>query len=109
MVLSSCCATVSLFIRLDVSSAAGRVYIGSTRKESITAAMFSTRYSHLFKNVFVCNMLLFLGSAEYASLIREKMMSFIDILDAFPSTMPSLNVVLEGLPRLQPRSYSVTR
>ncbi|XP_062519826.1 methionine synthase reductase-like isoform X2 [Corticium candelabrum] len=48
------------------------------------------------------------GSAEYASLIREKMMSFIDILDAFPSTMPSLNVVLEGLPRLQPRSYSVT-
>jgi methionine synthase reductase len=48
------------------------------------------------------------GSVEYGSLIREQFTSFLDILDAFPSCMPILSIVLEGLPRLQPRPYSVT-
>ena len=59
--------------------------------------------------VLMLFLMLGLGSVEYGSLIREQFTSFLDVLDAFPACMPTLSIVLEGLPRLQPRPYSVTR
>ena len=50
-----------------------------------------------------------LGSQEFSSRIRDNKIFFIDILEVFPSCLPPLNVVLEGLPRLKPRYYSVAR
>ncbi|XP_062519373.1 methionine synthase reductase-like [Corticium candelabrum] len=47
------------------------------------------------------------GSQEFSSRIRDNKIFFIDILEVFPSCLPPLNVVLEGLPRLKPRYYSV--
>ncbi|XP_065839167.1 methionine synthase reductase-like [Oscarella lobularis] len=48
------------------------------------------------------------GANDYSSLIRESSVNVLDILEAFPSCMPSLQTLLNGLLRLQPRSYSVS-
>ncbi|XP_028403678.1 methionine synthase reductase-like [Dendronephthya gigantea] len=47
------------------------------------------------------------GAADYSSYIREPHVSFIDILNAFPSCKPPFERLLEHLPRLLPRPYSV--
>eukprot|EP00118_Oscarella_pearsei_P002185 m.9777 g.9777 ORF g.9777 m.9777 type:complete len:760 (+) comp21638_c0_seq3:213-2492(+) len=48
------------------------------------------------------------GASEYGSLIRDNSLNLLDILAAFPSCKPSLQTLLNGLLRLQPRSYSVS-
>ncbi|XP_071103901.1 methionine synthase reductase-like isoform X2 [Haliotis cracherodii] len=47
------------------------------------------------------------GAADYASFIRESRLSLLDVLTAFPSCQPPVERVIEQLPRLQPRPYSV--
>ncbi|KAG2458421.1 methionine synthase reductase isoform X1 [Polypterus senegalus] len=46
------------------------------------------------------------GFADYNHFIRNPSLSILDLLCAFPSCMPTLSVILEHLPKLQPRSYS---
>ncbi|XP_046851855.1 methionine synthase reductase-like isoform X2 [Xenia sp. Carnegie-2017] len=47
------------------------------------------------------------GASHYSQFIREPHVSFFDILNAFPSCQPPFEKVLEHLPRLLPRPYSV--
>ena len=47
------------------------------------------------------------GAADYSTFIREQHVAFIDILNAFPSCKPPFERLLEHLPRLLPRPYSV--
>ncbi|BFZ22709.1 hypothetical protein BsWGS_25748 [Bradybaena similaris] len=47
------------------------------------------------------------GSQEYTHLIREVNLSLLDFLYAFPSCSPPVETLLEHLPRLQPRPYSI--
>jgi methionine synthase reductase len=47
------------------------------------------------------------GAADYTKLFIEHHFDFIDVLAAFPSTQPSLQCLLENMPKLQPRYYSV--
>uniref|UniRef100_H2YB52 Methionine synthase reductase n=1 Tax=Ciona savignyi TaxID=51511 RepID=H2YB52_CIOSA len=47
------------------------------------------------------------GGDEYMKRIRENFISIIDIIAAFQSCKPTLEVLLQHLPRLQPRRYSV--
>lgn len=47
------------------------------------------------------------GSKDYITFILEARTSFLDILRAFPTCKPHLAVLLEHLPRLLPRYYSV--
>ncbi|XP_014788148.1 methionine synthase reductase isoform X1 [Octopus bimaculoides] len=47
------------------------------------------------------------GMSEYTTYIREPGLSLLDILLNFPSVMPPFERILELLPRLQPRPYSV--
>ncbi|KAH9509802.1 hypothetical protein Btru_045236 [Bulinus truncatus] len=47
------------------------------------------------------------GAALYTEHIRECRISLLDILYAFPSCNPPVERLLEHLPRLQPRPYSV--
>lgn len=48
------------------------------------------------------------GNVLYMQFIREPELCLLDLLMAFPSCKPSVEIVLEHLPRLQPRFYSVT-
>uniref|UniRef100_T1JG33 Methionine synthase reductase n=1 Tax=Strigamia maritima TaxID=126957 RepID=T1JG33_STRMM len=47
------------------------------------------------------------GSAEYSSLIRDQSLSLLDLLMEFKSCKPSIERLLEHLPPLQARCYSV--
>ncbi|XP_023678186.2 methionine synthase reductase isoform X1 [Paramormyrops kingsleyae] len=46
------------------------------------------------------------GSAEYNRLVRDPGLCLLDLLYAFPSCSPPLSLLIEHLPKLQPRSYS---
>lgn len=47
------------------------------------------------------------GAADYTQFVRQPSLSLMDILNAFPSCIPPVERLLEHLPRLQPRPYSV--
>ena len=47
------------------------------------------------------------GRADYEALIRTRP-NLLELLEAFPSAMPPLEALLDGLPALMPRYYSVT-
>uniref|UniRef100_A0A8D1TPM7 Methionine synthase reductase n=1 Tax=Sus scrofa TaxID=9823 RepID=A0A8D1TPM7_PIG len=46
------------------------------------------------------------GTADYNRLIRDARACLLDLLLAFPSCQPPLSLLLEHLPKLQPRPYS---
>ncbi|XP_069586515.1 methionine synthase reductase isoform X2 [Ranitomeya imitator] len=46
------------------------------------------------------------GSADYNRFIRDHSISILELLNAFPSCKPPLGLLIEHLPKLQPRSYS---
>ncbi|XP_028370685.1 methionine synthase reductase isoform X2 [Phyllostomus discolor] len=46
------------------------------------------------------------GAADYNRFIRDTCASVLDLLLAFPSCQPPLSLLLEHLPKLQPRPYS---
>ncbi|NXI73430.1 MTRR reductase, partial [Anseranas semipalmata] len=48
------------------------------------------------------------GASDYTLFIRESNVCLLDLLHAFPSCKPSLNLLIEHLPKLQARSYSVS-
>ncbi|NXM71416.1 MTRR reductase, partial [Serilophus lunatus] len=48
------------------------------------------------------------GASDYAHFIRDSNVCFLDLLHAFPSCKPSLNLLIEHLPKLQARSYSAS-
>ncbi|KFZ59862.1 Methionine synthase reductase, partial [Podiceps cristatus] len=48
------------------------------------------------------------GASDYTHFIRESNVCLLDLLHAFPSCKPSLNLLIEHLPKLQARSYSVS-
>ncbi|NWV01780.1 MTRR reductase, partial [Upupa epops] len=48
------------------------------------------------------------GASDYTQFIRESHVCLLDLLHAFPSCKPSLNLLIEHLPKLQARSYSVS-
>ncbi|NXL91097.1 MTRR reductase, partial [Alectura lathami] len=48
------------------------------------------------------------GASDYTRFIREPNVCLLDLLHAFPSCKPSLNLLIEHLPKLQARSYSVS-
>ncbi|XP_059167664.1 methionine synthase reductase-like isoform X2 [Physella acuta] len=47
------------------------------------------------------------GSSQYTEYVRGYQISLLDILYAFPSCYPPVERLLEHLPRLQPRPYSI--
>ncbi|XP_050748433.1 methionine synthase reductase isoform X2 [Gymnogyps californianus] len=49
------------------------------------------------------------GASDYTRFIRDSNVCLLDLLHAFPSCKPSLNLLIEHLPKLQARSYSVSR
>ncbi|NXG51706.1 MTRR reductase, partial [Psilopogon haemacephalus] len=48
------------------------------------------------------------GASDYTHFIRDPNLCLLDLLHAFPSCKPSLSVLIEHLPKLQARSYSVS-
>ncbi|XP_034379513.1 methionine synthase reductase [Arvicanthis niloticus] len=46
------------------------------------------------------------GAADYNRFIRDANVCLLDLLHAFPSCQPPLSLLLEHLPKLQPRPYS---
>ncbi|EJW85832.1 FAD binding domain-containing protein, partial [Wuchereria bancrofti] len=48
------------------------------------------------------------GLKEYGNYIQKERRSIIDILRAFPTCKPPVDYILELLPRLQPRYYSIS-
>ncbi|XP_072235154.1 methionine synthase reductase [Leuresthes tenuis] len=46
------------------------------------------------------------GAADYNLHVREPSLSVLELLAAFPSCSPPLSLLIEHLPRLQPRPYS---
>ncbi|XP_065609384.1 methionine synthase reductase [Cyrtonyx montezumae] len=48
------------------------------------------------------------GASDYTRFIRESNVCLLDLLHAFPSCKPSLNLLIEHLPKLQARFYSVS-
>ncbi|XP_064397709.1 methionine synthase reductase-like isoform X2 [Halichondria panicea] len=46
--------------------------------------------------------------AQYTRLFTELRTDLLDLLNSFPSCRPPLDILIENLPRLQPRYYSVT-
>ncbi|KAM9712917.1 methionine synthase reductase isoform 1-T1 [Menidia menidia] len=46
------------------------------------------------------------GAADYNLYLRETGLSVLELLTAFPSCSPPLSLLIEHLPRLQPRPYS---
>ncbi|NXR62053.1 MTRR reductase, partial [Rhadina sibilatrix] len=48
------------------------------------------------------------GASDYTRFIRDSSVCLLDLLHAFPSCKPSLSLLIEHLPKLQARSYSVS-
>ncbi|KFP72315.1 Methionine synthase reductase, partial [Apaloderma vittatum] len=48
------------------------------------------------------------GASDYTRFIRDSSVCLLDLLHAFPSCKPSLNLLIEHLPKFQARSYSVS-
>jgi len=48
------------------------------------------------------------GGQEYMSRVRDSQMTLLELLDLFPSCVPPVTVLLEQLPRLIPRPYSLS-
>ncbi|KFQ26174.1 Methionine synthase reductase, partial [Merops nubicus] len=48
------------------------------------------------------------GASDYMHFIRDSNVCLLDLLHAFPSCKPSFNLLIEHLPKLQARSYSVS-
>ncbi|XP_074549213.1 methionine synthase reductase isoform X2 [Halichoeres trimaculatus] len=46
------------------------------------------------------------GAADYNLYIRDQSLSVLELLSAFPSCSPPLSLLIEHLPKLQPRPYS---
>nr|XP_046226981.1 methionine synthase reductase isoform X2 [Scatophagus argus] len=46
------------------------------------------------------------GSADYNMYVRDPSLSVLELLKAFPSCSPPLSLIIEHLPKLQPRPYS---
>lgn len=46
------------------------------------------------------------GTADYNLFVRDQSLSILELLTAFPSCLPPLSVLIEHLPKLQPRPYS---
>ncbi|XP_023401139.1 methionine synthase reductase isoform X1 [Loxodonta africana] len=46
------------------------------------------------------------GAADYNRFVRDARVSLVDLLHAFPTCRPPLSLLLEHLPKLQPRPYS---
>ncbi|XP_057680952.1 methionine synthase reductase isoform X1 [Corythoichthys intestinalis] len=46
------------------------------------------------------------GTADYNQFVRESSLSVLELLAAFPSCLPPLSLLIEHLPKLQPRPYS---
>ncbi|XP_077411143.1 methionine synthase reductase isoform X2 [Vanacampus margaritifer] len=46
------------------------------------------------------------GTTDYNQFVRESSLSILELLDAFPSCLPPLSLLIEHLPKLQPRPYS---
>uniref|UniRef100_A0A8P4GDB1 Methionine synthase reductase n=1 Tax=Dicentrarchus labrax TaxID=13489 RepID=A0A8P4GDB1_DICLA len=46
------------------------------------------------------------GTADYNLYVRDPSLSVLELLSAFPSCMPPLSLLIEHLPKLQPRPYS---
>uniref|UniRef100_H3CRV8 Methionine synthase reductase n=1 Tax=Tetraodon nigroviridis TaxID=99883 RepID=H3CRV8_TETNG len=46
------------------------------------------------------------GTADYNVYVREPSLSILELLTAFPSCTPPLSILIEHVPRLQPRPYS---
>ncbi|KAM9839294.1 methionine synthase reductase [Aulostomus maculatus] len=46
------------------------------------------------------------GAADYNLYVRDSSLSILDLLTAFPSCSPPLNLLIEHLPKLQSRPYS---
>ncbi|XP_032806967.1 methionine synthase reductase [Petromyzon marinus] len=47
------------------------------------------------------------GSADYTHLLRDASLGLAALLHAFPSCRPPASLLIEHLPRLQPRAYSI--
>ncbi|XP_039185191.1 methionine synthase reductase isoform X2 [Crotalus tigris] len=47
------------------------------------------------------------GSSDYNSFIRDSRVSLLDLLQVFPTCKPPLSLLIEHLPKLQARPYSV--
>ncbi|GMR37123.1 hypothetical protein PMAYCL1PPCAC_07318 [Pristionchus mayeri] len=48
------------------------------------------------------------GVAEFTAFVRQAALSLADVLLAFPSTLPKVERLIENLPRLMPRPYSMS-
>jgi len=48
------------------------------------------------------------GGQEYLSQIRDKQVTLLELLSMFPSCVPPVTLLLEHLPRLNPRPYSLS-
>ncbi|XP_032926677.1 methionine synthase reductase isoform X2 [Catharus ustulatus] len=48
------------------------------------------------------------GASDYTHFIRDSNVCLLDLLHAFPSCKPPLSLLMEHLPKLQARSYSVS-
>ena len=48
------------------------------------------------------------GAAEYLSSVREAQLSLMDLLALVPSCLPPVSLLIEHLPRLLPRPYSIS-
>ena len=48
------------------------------------------------------------GAKDFASMVTEQRMSIIELLERVPSCHPPVSVLLENLPRLLPRPYSIS-
>ncbi|KAJ0022977.1 hypothetical protein NQD34_015111 [Periophthalmus magnuspinnatus] len=46
------------------------------------------------------------GAADYNMFVRDQSLSVLELLSAFPSCRPPLSLLIEHLPKLQPRPYS---
>ncbi|KAJ8311185.1 hypothetical protein KUTeg_011262 [Tegillarca granosa] len=104
-----------LFKRLDISHVADQVckfdILPDTKKRNPSALIrslveFTTNQSEKRRLQELCSKQ---GADHYSKFIRESRISLLDLLLTFPSCNPPVERILEHLPRLQPRPYSVCR